>query len=71
MIRRFLATKPKFGSSTAPPTVPVKGFFLILADSYAKFLDQNTRSVEIIAHFLVYLMKLVFLKWSFIGHGRN
>ena len=26
MIRRFLATKPKFGSSTAPPTVPVKGF---------------------------------------------
>ena len=31
MIRRFLATKPKFGSSTAPPTVPVKGFLLILA----------------------------------------
>ena len=31
MIRRFLATKPKFGSSTAPPTVPVKGFKMVLA----------------------------------------
>ena len=31
MIRRFLATKPKFGSSAAPPTVPVKGFKMVLA----------------------------------------
>ena len=68
MIRRFLATKPKFGSSTAPPTVPVKGFFLILVENYGLIprskcgtyytVDRNYRP------FSVFLMNVMPLKWS-------
>ena len=64
MIRRFLATKPKFGSSTAPPTVPVKGFLFVLAG--IKYRKSRKIPFFAVTRFLAHFAEnFRSQKWSF------